>query len=81
MMEDPLTFKFGTQDEVDHDALKNSGSEEEDVGYHSIGRNIKVLALLIVSKTFFSCHLQHGFNLVPKFLILFCQRVSHQIVR
>jgi len=64
MMEDPLTFKFGKHDEVNPDALKNSGSEEEeDIGYHSIGRNIKVLALLIVSETFFSCHLHYNTDL------------------
>lgn len=39
-MEDPLLAK---NDEGDFDTLKNSGSEaEDDIGYHSIGRNIKV---------------------------------------
>lgn len=40
-MEDPLSF--AKNDEADFDTLKNSGSEaEDDIGYHSIGRNIKV---------------------------------------
>lgn len=39
-MEDPLLAK---NDEGEFDTLKNSGSEaEDDIGYHSIGRNIKV---------------------------------------
>ena len=40
-MEDPLSF--AKNDGADFDTLKNSGSEaEDDIGYHSIGRNIKV---------------------------------------
>ena len=39
-MEDPVSF--APKHEVDMDAFKQSGSEEDDVGYHSIGRNIKV---------------------------------------
>lgn len=40
-MEDPLSF--AKNDEADFDHLKNSGSEaEDDIRYHSIGRNIKV---------------------------------------
>ena len=39
-MEDPLLAK---NDEGDFDTFKNSGSgAEDDIGYHSIGRNIKV---------------------------------------
>ena len=35
-------MSFSPKHEVDMDAFKQSGSEEDDVGYHSIGRNIKV---------------------------------------
>lgn len=41
LMEDPLSFA-AKHDDVDIDAFKQSGSEEDDIGYHSIGRNIKV---------------------------------------
>lgn len=57
-MEDPLRFE--KQEDVDHDALKNSGSEEDDIGYHSIGRNIKVMALLIALERNFLSNLQYG---------------------
>ena len=41
-MEDPLSFTPKHED-IDGDAFKTSyGSEEDDIGYHSIGRNIKV---------------------------------------
>lgn len=40
-MEDPLSFTSKHED-VDGDAFKTSGSDEDDIGYHSIGRNIKV---------------------------------------
>lgn len=40
-MEDPLIFTSKHED-IDGDAFKTSGSEEDDIGYHSIGRNIKV---------------------------------------
>ena len=42
-MEDSLSFGPKHED-ADADAFKNSGSEEDDIGYHSIGRNIKVMA-------------------------------------
>ncbi|KAJ7382567.1 hypothetical protein OS493_034203 [Desmophyllum pertusum] len=42
LMEDPLSFA-AKHDDVDIDAFKQSGSEEDDIGYHSIGRNIKRL--------------------------------------
>lgn len=41
VMEDPLIFTSKHED-IDGDAFKASGSEEDDIGYHSIGRNIKV---------------------------------------
>lgn len=41
VMEDPLSFTSKHED-IDGDAFKTSGSEEDDIGYHSIGRNIKV---------------------------------------
>lgn len=44
-MEDPLSFEPKLED-ADADAFKMSGSEEDDIGYHSIGRNIKVMAAL-----------------------------------
>ena len=47
-MEDPVSF--APKHEVDMDAFKQSGSEEDDVGYHSIGRNIKVIGLLVALK-------------------------------
>ena len=49
-MEDPVSFS--PKHEVDMDAFKQSGSEEDDVGYHSIGRNIKVkiIGLLVALK-------------------------------
>lgn len=49
-MEDPVSF--APKHEVDMDAFKQSGSEEDDVGYHSIGRNIKVkiVGLLVALK-------------------------------
>ena len=36
-------MSFAPKHEDDQDAFKQSGSEEDDVGYHSIGRNIKVI--------------------------------------
>lgn len=44
-MEDPLSFAPKHED-LDADAFKTSGSEEDDIGYHSIGRNIKVMPAL-----------------------------------
>lgn len=43
VMEDPPSFTPKHED-IDGDAFKTNGSEEDDIGYHSIGRNIKVRA-------------------------------------
>lgn len=57
-MEDPVSF--APKHEVDMDAFKQSGSEEDDVGYHSIGRNIKVkiIGLTGYFKRHFSLNLE-----------------------
>lgn len=44
-MEDPLSFT-PKHEEADVEALRTSGSDEDDIGYHSIGRNIKVMATM-----------------------------------
>ena len=49
-MEGPLSFP--KHDEGEPDILKNSGSEEDDIGYHSIGRNIKVKFHWLFKKTY-----------------------------
>ena len=53
-------MSFAPKHEVDMDAFKQSGSEEDDVGYHSIGRNIKVkiIGLTGYFKRHFSLNLE-----------------------
>ena len=75
-MEDPLN-KFAKHDEMEPDTFKHSGSEEDDIGYHSIGRNIKVMALTTMLKTF-SWHrlLMHRQEISSKFSTLACSQIS-----
>lgn len=57
-MEDPVSF--APKNEDDMDVFKHSGSEEDDIGYHSIGRNIKVIIVLLIAlKGILSINLKH----------------------